>query len=115
MPTVEIYGAQPPIELLRQWLGVRKWYDKKDTSAIHLIDLQLMTAMGPPGGGRNSVTARFLRFFNIITIATFNDETMTRIFSNIFSYYLKSLSFPTEYFTSGSQIVAATMEVSWCP
>ena len=75
------------------------------------MDLQLMAAMGPPGGGRNSVTDRFLRHFNIISIATFNDETMTRIFSNIFSFYLKELSFSTEYFACGTQIVAATMEV----
>lgn len=78
------------------------------------MDLQLMAAMGPPGGGRNSVTDRFLRHFNIISIATFNDETMTRIFSNIFSFYLKELSFSTEYFACGTQIVAATMEVSVC-
>ena len=70
-----------------------------------------MAAMGPPGGGRNSVTDRFLRHFNIISIATFNDETMTRIFSNIFSFFLKELGFSTEYFACGTQIVAATMEV----
>lgn len=70
-----------------------------------------MAAMGPPGGGRNPITPRFLRHFNVISINEFTDETMTRIFSNIFSFSLKKSNFPTEYFTSGSQIVAATMEV----
>lgn len=70
-----------------------------------------MAAMGPPGGGRNPITPRFLRHFNVISINEFTDETMTRIFSNIFSFSLKKNNFPTEYFTSGSQIVAATMEV----
>ena len=36
---------------------------------------------------------------------------MTRIFSNIVSFYLKSENFHPEYFTSGTMIVSATMQV----
>uniref|UniRef100_A0A8C3L981 Dynein axonemal heavy chain 12 n=1 Tax=Chrysolophus pictus TaxID=9089 RepID=A0A8C3L981_CHRPC len=111
MPALEKYGAQPPIELLRQFFDHGIWYDLKDTSKITLIDIQLLAAMGPPGGGRNPVSPRFLRHFNICTINSFSDETMLRIFSTVVAFYLRSQEFPPEFFSIGNQIVTATLEV----
>ena len=78
---------------------------------MRLVDIQFLAAMGPPGGGRNPITERFLRHFNVIGVTTFNDETMSRIFSSLVNFYLKSNSFPPEFFATGTQIVQATLEV----
>ena len=66
------------------------WWDRKDQSSMHLIELQLMVAMGPPGGGRNDLTPRFIRHFNVITMNEFSDDAMLRIFSTIMEWHIKT-------------------------
>lgn len=66
MPKKEEYGAQPPIELLRQYLDHKGWYNRKDLTFMKLEQLILLAAMGPPGGGRTFITARLIRHFNVI-------------------------------------------------
>lgn len=116
MPAKEVYGAQPPIELLRQWIDHRHWYDKKDTSRLDMEDVLFMSAMGPPGGGRNDITGkhlmshdhktgvlcvvivlyiiflagRFTRHLNILSIDSFDDETLSNIFTSISDWHFSN-------------------------
>ncbi|KAK9803422.1 hypothetical protein WJX72_010826 [[Myrmecia] bisecta] len=84
MPQREKYGAQPPIELLRQWMDHKGWYDRRPPCAFkQIVDTQFVAAMGPPGGGRNPVTARFLRHFNMLSFTDMSDESVGRIFTTI--------------------------------
>uniref|UniRef100_A0A6I8P549 Dynein axonemal heavy chain 3 n=1 Tax=Ornithorhynchus anatinus TaxID=9258 RepID=A0A6I8P549_ORNAN len=107
MPAKEIYGAQPPIELLRQWIDHGHWYDKKDTSRLDVIDLLLVSAMGPPGGGRNHITGRFTRHLNIISINAFEDEILSKIFSSVVNWHFGK-GFDVMF---GKMLVQATMTI----
>jgi dynein heavy chain len=69
MPKKEEYGAQPPLELLRQWMDHHGWYDRKtkEKPFNRIEDIIFITAMGPPGGGRSEITQRLQRHCNIMT------------------------------------------------
>lgn len=89
MPVKEEYGAQPPIELLRQYFDHGHWYDLRDTSKIHLKDILLLSAIGPTGGSRQDVYARFLRHFGLFAINSFDDDSITKIYSTLLQIGLK--------------------------
>ncbi|XP_017857964.1 PREDICTED: dynein heavy chain 7, axonemal [Drosophila arizonae] len=110
MPLKENYGAQPPIELLRMMLDHMMWYDRKNIVPMKLIDLQMIVAMGPPSTG-NTVTPRFQRFFNVISIDDFNDDIMNTIFGKIVLWHLDARGFSKEFDPCIDEIVGATLSV----
>jgi dynein heavy chain len=111
VPAKEQYGAQPPLELFRQFLDHGNWYDRKDTSRIDLVDIQLMAAMGPPGGGRNSITPRLQRHFNQVVINSFDRKTMFQIFHSILEWHLHNFEFEASIQEMTSSLVTASMQI----
>uniref|UniRef100_A0A8C0VX99 Dynein axonemal heavy chain 1 n=1 Tax=Cyanistes caeruleus TaxID=156563 RepID=A0A8C0VX99_CYACU len=81
MPMLEQYGAQPPIELLRQWM------DHHELLA-RLAYINFVCAMGPPGGGRNPVTPRLTRHFNYLSFTEMDDSSKKTIFSTILGSWM---------------------------
>ncbi|POM61619.1 hypothetical protein PHPALM_29340 [Phytophthora palmivora] len=109
MPAKETYGAQPPIELLRQWMGHGGWYNRKDNSFTQLVDIQFIAAMGPPGGGRTRITQRYVRYFNLINFVPFDNDSLRAIFTRITDWFL--LSFSQGVKQLGGAVVSATIDI----
>ena len=110
MPEVEKYGAQPPIELLRQFAGAGGWYDFAEMAFKTVEDTVLVAAMGPPGGGRNTVTPRLLRHFDLLTFTDFNDAVMAGIFSTLVTWSFGKSPFAADVVALSGCLTAATLD-----
>ena len=111
MPQIEEYGAQPPIELLRQWLDHWNWYDFKDQTKLNLVDIQLMCAQGPISGGRNCVSQRFSRHLHHIAVNEFSKNTNTLIFRRLLEWHFAKPGFDKTFKDLSSSFVDATSNV----
>ena len=109
MPAREVFGAQPPIELLRQFLDFRGFYDRKTWQWREIWDMTIIAACAPPGGGRNPLTARFTRHFSMLCLPTPSEAVMKWIFKAILTGHVND--FTPEIKTMVNAIVDSSVEV----
>ena len=83
MPKKDLFGSQPPLELLRQWIDYGGWYDRQKQTWRYILDMQLVAAMGPPGGGRSKISERLQTRFNVLNFTFPVESQVRRIFECI--------------------------------
>lgn len=108
---VEEYGAQPPIELLRQLMDHSGWYDRKELTFRKIVDVQFLASMGPPGGGRNNVTNRYLRHYSVMSVVEFSQESLLRIFSTLAEWMFKRNEYDASITKYKNPMVSATIDI----
>ncbi|KAK8888098.1 hypothetical protein M9Y10_039159 [Tritrichomonas musculus] len=79
----EIYGAQPPLELIRQFFDYGGWYNTANVEFQNIVGTTIIAAMGPPGAGLFTIPDRLLRHFNFIHIPKFKEETLEIIVKSL--------------------------------
>ena len=89
MPQYDEYFSQPPVELLRQTIDSGGFYDLEILKFKEVKDTNFVTACAPPGGGRNEVTPRLFRHFNMVWIPALSKKSMELIFSSILRGFLE--------------------------
>lgn len=73
----------------RQWFDQGGWFDRKELTFRQIIDITFVASMGPPGGGKQIITPRFLRHFNVIGYVEMSDSSKAMIFSTILNNFLQ--------------------------
>lgn len=102
MPQKEYYGAQPPIELLRQWHDHRGWFNRKELKKFDIIDVIMVSAMGPPGGGRTYITERLKRHYNTLAYSDFSEASIIQIFSTITKFFFAAFDDDVQRLLAGA-------------
>ena len=110
MPQYDEYFSQPPVELLRQAIDSHGFYDLEKLIFKYIKDTQFVTACAPPGGGRNEVTPRLFRHFNMIWVPALSKKSMELIFSSILRGFLELNQQSSLDFLSDA-VVRASVEI----
>ena len=79
LEAVDPYGAQSGLELIRQLLGYKSWYDRGKFSLRILNATQVIGAINP-ARGNNAVNDRLLRHFFVYS-KEYASESLTSIFT----------------------------------
>jgi dynein heavy chain len=83
MPRLDTFGSQPPLELIRQWMDYQFWFDRQKIEPNYIQDLQVISSMGKPGGGRAEISHRIVSKFHLINYTIPSETNMKKIFETI--------------------------------
>lgn len=109
MPALEEFGAQPPIELLRQMLDQGGYYDRKEMNKIEVTETTLLCVAAPPQGGRHKISQRFSRHFHMLAFPNANSQVIGSIYSVILENYFSEFEPSIKAITQ--DVVHASIEV----
>ncbi|XP_063712783.1 dynein axonemal heavy chain 2-like isoform X4 [Symsagittifera roscoffensis] len=109
MPSKDTYGSQPPLELIRQWMDYEFWYDRQRQTVKYIKGMQVVGAMGPPGGGRTHISERMQSKFNVINMTFPAESQVKRIFGSMITQ--KLFDFEEELKPLADLMTRATIEM----
>ena len=109
MPTVDKYGTQQPIALLRQAFDYEAWYDRIKLQPREMQKCQFLSCMNPTAGSFY-IDPRLQKSYMNFSVMMPNNEVLKFIYKSILDGYL-SVGFSAEVQKIGETIVDATVDL----
>lgn len=88
MPTKEVCGAQPPLELIRQWIDYGFWHDQKKLCPKYVKKMLLICAMSLFNKTQHPISSRMMSCFSVVNITTPEENDIFKIYKTILSQHL---------------------------
>ncbi|CDJ34396.1 uncharacterized protein EMH_0001030 [Eimeria mitis] len=85
------------------------WYDRKGLTFQEVVDVGMVAAMGPPGGGRNEISARLLRHYCVLAFDELQRASIATIFQTLNRHCFQQ--FPPDIQALTDPLVLATIDL----
>uniref|UniRef100_A0A4W2H6H3 Dynein axonemal heavy chain 14 n=1 Tax=Bos indicus x Bos taurus TaxID=30522 RepID=A0A4W2H6H3_BOBOX len=110
MPESDMYGAQPPLELIRQLLDMGGIYDTEKITWKNIQDLSLVAACVFPVSKRY-ISPRLLKHFSILVLPHLPQTAIKTIFQVHLGTYFSINNFAPEVQKTKDQIISCCLAV----
>ncbi|KAA6419077.1 MAG: flagellar outer dynein arm heavy chain beta [Trebouxia sp. A1-2] len=110
MPFVDKYDTQSAIELIRQSVDYRGWFDKVKIVLKEVTNTQYCACMNPTAGSFN-ITPRMQRHFVTFAVQMPHMDIVRSIYCSMVEGHLNQGNFDSEVIKLGSKLVDASIEL----
>ncbi|XP_054190325.1 dynein axonemal heavy chain 14 isoform X2 [Homo sapiens] len=108
MPVSDMYGAQPPLELIRQLLDLGGVYDTEKNTWKNIQDLSIVAACVPVV---NDISPRLLKHFSMLVLPHPSQDILCTIFQAHLGIYFSINNFTPEVQKSKDQIISCSLAI----
>ncbi|XP_072503821.1 dynein axonemal heavy chain 14 [Notamacropus eugenii] len=110
-PVPEEYGAQPPLELIRQLLDLEGFYNTEQLAWKNIEDISLVAACGIPLGGKSDISPRLLKHFFILVMPHPPQHALFTILQAHLGIHLYNNSFLSDVQKCRQQLAAVSLSI----
>ncbi|CAD7925016.1 unnamed protein product [Amoebophrya sp. A120] len=93
MPKIDTYGTQQPLALLKFLVERGYFYHRLELERMLILDCDFISAMQPPGSGRNHIDPRVVSLYAIIGVLAPSVSTVERIYASILAFRFQNGAF----------------------